>query len=73
MTLVQRSDITAEHVEIRVHRQDLHDLLAAQSIEPIWTAPSPQNHDSDILSLTVAATLQRVGREMKMVAHSAEH
>ena len=34
MTLVSRVDIKAEHVEIRVYRQRLHDLLQAQSIEP---------------------------------------
>ncbi|WP_372929252.1 recombinase family protein [Methyloceanibacter sp.] len=71
MALVRRIDITADHIEIAGCCRGLHDLLAA--LEPTWTAPSAQSHDSDALRLTVEATLQRVGREMKLVVHGAEH
>jgi hypothetical protein len=71
MMLVQRIDITAEHVEIRVYRQALHDLLAAQSIEPILVAPTPRNHDAPVVTLKIEARLQRVGREMKLVVENA--
>ena len=72
MTLVNRIDIRAEHVEVRVYRQRLHDLLQARSIEPSLAAPAAGNHAGDILKLKVKARLQRVGREMKLVVHNAD-
>jgi hypothetical protein len=72
MTLVNRVDIKAEHIEIRVYRQRLHDLLQAQSIEQSLASPAPASHPGDILELKVKARLQRVGREMKLVVHNAE-
>jgi DNA invertase Pin-like site-specific DNA recombinase len=72
MTLVNRVDIKAEHIEIRVYRQRLHDVLQAQSIGSL--APQAnRNKPDDILRLKVKARLQRVGREMKLVVHNAEH
>ena len=71
MALVHRIDITGEHVAIRVYRNGLHNLLAPQSIEPILAAPTPRNHDGDVLRLTVEARQQRVGREMKLLVDSA--
>jgi len=71
LTLVNRVDIKAEHVEIRVYQQRLHDLLQAQSTEPPLPAPAPAG-TGDILKLKVKARLQRVGREMKLVVHNAE-
>ena len=41
MTLVSRIDIKAEHIEIRVYRRRLHDLLQAQSMEPSLRRPRP--------------------------------
>ncbi|ODS00016.1 resolvase [Methyloceanibacter superfactus] len=70
MTLVNRVDIRTEHVEIRVYRQRLHNLLQAQSIEPPLSAPAPAG-TGDILKLKVKARLQRVGREMKLIVHNA--
>ena len=35
MTLVDRVDIKAEHIEIRLYRQRLHDLLRPQSIDAL--------------------------------------
>ena len=73
MTLVQRIDITPEHLEIRVYRQGLHDLLAAPSIEPTLVPPAPRNYDADVVTFKVEAHLQRVGREMKLVVDNAEN
>jgi site-specific DNA recombinase len=71
MTLVSRVDIKAEHIEIRVYRQRLHDLLQARSTGSL--APQAnRNKPDDILRLKVKARLQRVGREMKLVVHNAE-
>jgi site-specific DNA recombinase len=72
LTLVSRVDIRAEHVEITIDRQRLHDALQAQSIELCLTALTPTRHGRDILKLKVKARLQRVGREMKLVVHNAE-
>src|SRR5680860_509077 len=70
LTFVSRIDIRAEHVEIRVCRQRLHDLLQAQSIE-LGPPQSSRNKSNDILALKVKARLRRVGREMKLVVHNA--
>ena len=72
LTLVSRIDIRAEHVEIRVCRQRLHDLLQAQSMEPSLAPPAPVSHPGDTVKLKVKARLQRVGREMKLIVHNAE-
>ena len=72
MTLVNRVDIQAEHIEISVYRQRLHDVLQAQSIEPSLAPLAPASHPGDILKLKVTARLQRVGREMKLVVHNTE-
>ena len=72
LTLISRIDIKAEHIEIRVYRQRLHDLLQARSMEPSLADPAPASHPGDILKLKVKARLQRVGREMKLVVHNAE-
>ena len=72
LTLVRRIDIRAEHVEIRVYRHRLHDLIQARSLEPFLADPAPTSHPGDILKLKVKAQLQRVGREMKLVVHNAE-
>jgi DNA invertase Pin-like site-specific DNA recombinase len=63
--LVSRVDIKAEHIEILVYRQRLHDLLQARDLLPPPQTTRSQPHD--ILRLKVKARLQRVGREMKLV------
>jgi hypothetical protein len=72
MTLINRIDIQAEHIEIRVYRQRLHDLLQGQSITFLAPSKATGNQVDDILRLTVKARLQRVGREMKLVVHRAD-
>ena len=71
VTLVSRIDIRAEHVEIRVDRHRLHELIKARSLEPLLADRAPASHPNDILILKVKARLQRVGREMKLVVHNA--
>jgi DNA invertase Pin-like site-specific DNA recombinase len=72
MTLVDRIDIKAEHIEIRLYRQRLHDLLWAQSIDALGAPQRSRNKSDDILKLKVKARLRRVGREMKLVVHNAD-
>jgi site-specific DNA recombinase len=71
MTLVNRVDIKSEHVEIRLYRQRLHDLLQAESMETSLAAAVCASHTGGILKLKVKARLQRVGREMKLIVHNA--
>jgi hypothetical protein len=60
MILVNRVDIKAEHIEIRIYGQRLHDLLQARSTRSL--APQAhRNKPDDILRLKVKARLQRVG------------
>jgi site-specific DNA recombinase len=72
MTLVNRVDIKAEHIEIRVYGHRLHALLQARSLESFLPVPAPAIHAGDMLKLKLKARLQRVGREMKLVVHNAE-
>jgi hypothetical protein len=72
MTLVNRVDIKAEHIEIRVYRQRLHDLLQAPSIASLAPPQSTRSQPDDILRLKVKSRLQRVGREMKLVVNNAD-
>jgi hypothetical protein len=72
MTLVNRVDVKAEHIEIRVYRQQLHDLLQAQSRASLAPPKATHSQPGDILKLKVKARLQRVGREMKLVVHNAD-
>jgi hypothetical protein len=72
MTLVNRIDIKAEHIEIGLYRQRLHDLLQAKSIDSSTPPQANHNKPGDVLKLKVEARLRRVGREMKLVVHNAE-
>jgi site-specific DNA recombinase len=72
MTLVDRVDIKAEHIEIRLYRQRLHDLLKAQTMHSLSPAQASRSTSDDILKLKVKARLQRVGREMKLIVHNAD-
>jgi site-specific DNA recombinase len=72
MTLFNRVDIKAGHIEIRVYRQGLHDLLQTQSIDSLAPPRASRGKPDDILRLKVKAQLQRVGREMKLVVHNAD-
>jgi len=72
MALVSRLDIRAEHIEIRVYRQRLRDLLRAKSIDSLAPPQANHNKPDDILRLKVKARLRRVGREIKLVVHNAD-
>ena len=72
LTLVSRINIRAEHVEVKLYRHRLHDLIKARSLEAFLVDPAPARHPDSILHLKVKARLQRVGREMKLVVHNAD-
>lgn len=72
MTLISRVDIRPDCVEISVRRSRLVELLGSGSIELVTQQGTPDNEAKDILTLTVRARLQRVGREMKMLVENID-
>jgi hypothetical protein len=71
MALLNRVDIKPDHVEITMRRRRLIELLHAQSIGPTTQRGKSDNQSEDVLTLTVKARLQRVGREMRMLVENA--
>ena len=72
MTLLSRVDIRPDRLEISVRRSRLVELLGSGSIELVTQQGTPDNEAKDILTLTVRARLQRVGREMKMLVENTD-
>ncbi len=72
MTLVSRVDIRPDRVEISVRRSRLVELLGSGSIDLVTQQGPPDNEAKDVLTLTVRARLQRVGREMKMLVENTD-
>ena len=72
MALLGRVDIRPDRVEIKVRRRQLIEQLHAQSIAPSTAAGKPDSASNDILTLTVKARLQRVGREMRMLVENSD-
>ena len=70
MVLLNRVDIRPDRVEIKVHWRQLLELLEAPSINSCMEAGKPAS--DNILTLTVKARLQRVGREMRMLVENAD-
>jgi DNA invertase Pin-like site-specific DNA recombinase len=73
MALLSRVDIRPDRVEITIRRGFLVQLLCAvQSVELGMQGGKPSTASNDILTLTVKARLQRVGREMRMLVENAD-
>jgi site-specific DNA recombinase len=72
MTLISRVDIRPDYVEISVRRSHLVELLVSGSIGLVTQRGTPDNEDMAVLTLTVRARLQRVGREMKMLVENTD-
>ena len=72
MTLISRVDIRPDCVEISVRRSRLVELLGSGSIELVTQRGTPDNEAKAVLTLTVRARLQRVGREMKMLVENTD-
>jgi hypothetical protein len=73
LTLVSRVDIRPDRVEITIHRGRLVQLLGANSIDLTTQRGKPDNEAKDVLTLTVRTRLQRVGREMRMLADNGDN
>ena len=72
MALLSRVDIRSDRVEIRIRRDHLVELLAAQATNLPLERGEPDHDPADVLALTVMARLQRVGREMRMLVENSE-
>jgi len=72
MTLISRVDIRADYVEISVRRSRLVELLGSASIELVTQRGTPDDEAMALLTLTVRARLQRVGREMMMLVENTD-
>jgi DNA invertase Pin-like site-specific DNA recombinase len=72
MTLLSRVDIRPDCVEISVRQSRLVELLGSGSIELVTQRGTPDDGTKAVLTLTVRARLQRVGREMKMLVENTD-
>jgi hypothetical protein len=72
MTLLNRVDIKPDRIEIKVYRESLIDLLHAEAANQRMQR-GVHNKGAAVLTLTVKARLQRVGREMRMLVENADH
>jgi site-specific DNA recombinase len=72
MALLNRVDINRDRVEIRIRRCRLAALLGGQPIDPTKQEGETDTHFDEILTLTVMARLQRVGREMRMLVEKTD-
>jgi site-specific DNA recombinase len=72
MALVSRVDIKPDRVEIKACKRRLVELLHAQSIDAIMQGGESDKGSEDVLTLTVRARLQRVGREMRMLVENSD-
>jgi hypothetical protein len=71
-TLLSSVDIRPDRVEINISRCYLIELLEAQSINPTTQGRKSDKKSEDVLTLTLRARLQRVGREMAMLVENTD-
>jgi site-specific DNA recombinase len=72
MTLLSRVDIRPDRVEITVRRERLVELIGAQPFEATTQEGKSDKEPEEILTLTLMARLQRVGREMRMLVENTD-
>jgi hypothetical protein len=72
MTLLSRVDIRPDCVEISIRRGRLVELLAAQPFEATTQGRKSDKESEQVLTLTVMARLQRVGRELRMLVENTD-
>ena len=72
MRLLSRVDIRPDCVEISIRRGRLVELLAAQPFEAATQGGKSDKESEEVLTLTVMARLQRVGRELRMLVENTD-
>jgi DNA invertase Pin-like site-specific DNA recombinase len=64
--------VNPDRIEISISGRRLAQLLIGQSIDLTARHPRSDRSSDDIVTLTVSVTLERVGREMRMLVENAE-
>ena len=72
MTLLSRVNVRSDRVEINIRPGRLVELLRAQAIDFLRLGGNPGSEPNGVLTLTVRARLQRVGREMRMLVENSD-
>ena len=72
MALVARVDLKSDRVEITMRRRSLVELLLCKQLDQLTQGGKSRAESKDILTLTVKARLQRVGREMRMLVENSD-
>ena len=72
-SLLARVEVLAHGVEITLRRYFLLALLADVPFEPTTRTENADADFADVLTFTVEARLQRVGREMRMLVADQDH
>jgi len=72
MRLLSRVDIRPDCVEISIRRGRLVELLSAQPFEATTQGGKSDKESEEVLTLTVMARLQRVGRELRMLVENTD-
>ena len=70
MALVRRVDLKPDRVEINIRAGRLIELLGGQCLVPITQQGKSDKEAENILTLSVRARLQRVGREMRLLVNN---
>ena len=71
ISLLNRVDIKPDRIEIKVRRHSLINLLCGEASDR-RTQRGDHSKSGAVLTLTVKACLQRVGREMRMLVENAD-
>jgi DNA invertase Pin-like site-specific DNA recombinase len=71
MAILARVQLKPDHVEIKMRRRSLLELLQSRSTEPITSMGKSDREYEDVLTLRMKARLQRVGREMRMLVENS--
>ncbi|MEP0324706.1 hypothetical protein [Bauldia litoralis] len=71
INLIRRVELRSETVKIEIFRQRLASVLQAPDGERPDLGATGVSSSEDIATLTIAARLQRSGREMRMVVQNA--
>ena len=71
INLVRRIGIGPQSIEIAVDRQRLISILQGQVVQPPDRTETDGTDPEDFVKLSIAARLQRAGREMRMVVQNA--
>ena len=71
INLIARVEVDRDSIQIAVARERLTSMLQGEAIRPPGEVETHANNPNEIVTLTIAARLQRVGRKVRMVVPDA--